>query len=538
MTHFHADADADADQPDQTPALPIAAIIDRLPMGLVIADAAGTVLYANQAASEGTGPAGTHAVTVGDAVYTVTTSSIRAPREPELTELLRRALVDDLTGLPNKISVEETVAALIAADSAAAFALAFIDIDNFKHINDYYGHAIGDGLLERVARRLGDTLRPKDVLARVGGDEFVLMIMPAGPLAALRETIAHLSDRLSQPFFVEGYEIFSSASIGIAVHPRDGRDYRSLRVNAYSAMASSKSAAKGGFLFFDAKIGRAAAERMKVEQRLRQAIRDRHLCCAYQPKVDFRADTVVGVEVLLRWRDEEGVIRPPGDCINLAVDLGLMDAITLMVLDETTKSIDWINDAFGPATSISLNIAARQASDEAFMGAVARAILDTGHPRRFLLEVTEEAFLSAGPFQTRVLPMLREIGIRVSIDDFGTGFSSLSVLSEITADELKVDRSFITDIHRRPRNQAILKVIETLGADLGMSIIVEGVETIEELAYLKAATGLRYAQGYYFARPMTLQPPRPREDLGLARGLASARGLTPTRARASARGGD
>jgi diguanylate cyclase (GGDEF)-like protein len=214
----------------------------------------------------------------------------------------RAAAFDDLTGLPTTVSIERTVAALIAAGGAAAsFALAFIDIDNFKHINDYYGHAIGDGLIERFARRIGDMLGPGDVLARVGGDEFVLLIARAGPLAPLHASIAGLSGRLKQPFFIEGYEIFSSASIGIGVYPEDGRDYGALRVNAHSAMAFGKGVAKGGFRFFDAEIGRVASERMRVEQRLRQAIRDRHLCCAFQPKVDFRADTVVGVEVLLRW---------------------------------------------------------------------------------------------------------------------------------------------------------------------------------------------------------------------------------------------
>jgi EAL domain-containing protein (putative c-di-GMP-specific phosphodiesterase class I) len=241
---------------------------------------------------------------------------------------------------------------------------------------------------------------------------------------------------------------------------------------------------------------------MKLEQRLRLAVRDRRLCCAFQPKVDFRSGRVTGLEVLLRWRDEAGVIHPPGGFVDLAVELGLMDEITVSVLAETVATLPMIDQAFGPETSISINIAAKQANDYKFMRAFADSLAATGYAARFMVELTEEAFLVKSSFQLRVLPMLREIGVRVSIDDFGVGYSSLSALADITADEIKVDRSFITDIHKRPRNQIILSAIESLGNALGMAVIVEGVESFEELAYLQAATRIRCAQGYYFAKPM------------------------------------
>jgi EAL domain-containing protein (putative c-di-GMP-specific phosphodiesterase class I) len=201
-------------------------------------------------------------------------------------------------------------------------------------------------------------------------------------------------------------------------------------------------------------------------------------------------------------RDEEGVIHAPGDFVNLAVELGLMDEITRLVLTETVGAIEKIDEAFGVSTTISVNVAAKQAGDFRFMQSFASALDQTGRPQRFVVELTEEAFLQKGQFQTRILPMLREVGAKISIDDFGVGYSSLSALADITADEIKVDRSFITAIHQRPRSQSILKAIESLGAALGMSVIVEGVETFEELAYLEAATRIRFAQGFYFARPM------------------------------------
>jgi EAL domain-containing protein (putative c-di-GMP-specific phosphodiesterase class I) len=258
--------------------------------------------------------------------------------------------------------------------------------------------------------------------------------------------------------------------------------------------------------FFNPSVDRAANERARTEQRLRLAIRDQRLTCAYQPKVDFRSNELVGVEVLLRWRDEEGLIQPPGDFVNLAVDLGLMDEITHLVLSDTIDAIDRINEAFGATSTISMNVAARQADEPVFMRSLCDAIDATGYAKRFMLELTEEAFLAKSRFQQQVLPMVREIGAKVSIDDFGVGFSSLAQLKEmLPLHALKVDRSFITGIHQRPRSQSILKAIESLAQALGMSIIVEGVETVEELLYLKAATRIRLAQGYYFAKPMFLE---------------------------------
>jgi diguanylate cyclase (GGDEF)-like protein len=444
-----------------------------------------------------------HAIVVQGASYDVATSADITDQVHLENDLFRRAYFDDLTGLPNRSLLEKGVQDLIDSRcEGTKFALAFIDIDNFKHINDYYGHSAGDGLLVKLAGRIASQIRSSDLLARVGGDEFVLLIAPIDGVDELNADIERLSARLKEPFFIDGHEIFSSASIGVSLFPEHGCDHEALRANADTAMYRMKAGAKGGVNFFDPGLGGKAAERAKLEQRLRLAIRDRRLCCAFQPKVDFRSQLVVGLEVLLRWRDEEGVIHAPGDFVNLAVELGLMDEITRLVLAETVDSMDRINDAFGPQTTISVNVAARQAGDFHFMQSFVNALNATGYPERFVVELTEEAFLQKSQFQTRILPMLRDVGAKISIDDFGVGYSSLSTLADITADEVKVDRSFITAIHQRPRSQSILKAIESLGAALGMSVVVEGVETFEELAYLEAATRIRFAQGFYFARPM------------------------------------
>jgi c-di-GMP phosphodiesterase Gmr len=427
---------------------------------------------------------------------------ITARKETE-EALLQRVNFDDLTGLPNRILIHEHVDRILREPNRR-FALAFIDLDNFKHINDYYSHAIGDALLIKIAQRIAKRLRDGDMLARISGDEFLLLLDPAQDNDQIATLVEQVLADLKKPFHIEAFEVFTSASIGVSMHPEHGLTYEELRRNADSAMYRAKSAAKGDAVYFDAHMGRAVTARMELEQRLRLAIRDRRFCCAFQPKVDIRSHEVVGFETLVRWRDDEGEIHPPSAFIGLAIELGLIDTITQFVLAETLRSIDRLDAEFGPATTISVNVAAKQANDLNFMRSLVDVLKSSRFAPRIMLEVTEDAFVAKNRFQTQILPMLRDIGAKVSIDDFGTGYSSLGALADITADEIKVDRSFIAAIHERPRSQSVLRAIESLGHALGMRIVAEGVETFEELAYLQTATRIRQAQGFYFAKPFFL----------------------------------
>ncbi len=420
--------------------------------------------------------------------------------------LFRSAYYDELTDLPSRRVIEHRVDSLLARDGAPGkFALAFLDIDNFKYINDYYGHGVGDSLLVELAKRLGFDLRESDMLSRISGDEFMLLLNPIQSLHEVAEYIQATLQRLKAPFFIDGSEIFASTSIGVSLYPEHGNSYEVLRQNADIAMYRVKNEGKGAVAFFDAGMEREAQARMKVEQSLRLAILEKRFCCAFQAKVDIRTQAVKGIEALVRLRDDEGVIQAPGTFINLAVELGLIDELTHLVLAEIVKSIDLINETFGPDASISINVAAKQAGNPEFMRSFALALEATGYPRRFMVEVTEDAFVAKTHFQTEILPIFRKLGIGISIDDFGIGYSSLSALADITADEIKIDRSFITDIHKRPRSQGILRAIESLSEALGMTVIAEGIESFEELAYLQAATRIRYAQGFYFSRPIFLE---------------------------------
>ncbi|SDJ89305.1 diguanylate cyclase/phosphodiesterase [Bradyrhizobium sp. Rc2d] len=522
-------------------------IVRMLPAGLTVQDAHGELLLVNDAAVSQLGMDGSRpspdlaprreacrqALSAGQAVVTEEALHNGAARQVLLTthrpvrlagrqllisastditeqknfedQLFRSAYFDELTGLPSRRVIEHRANGLLARDRGERFALAFLDVDNFKHINDYYGHAVGDALLVELSKRLGRDLRDSDMLSRISGDEFLLLLSPIQSQEEVAEFMQSTLQRLTAPFFIDHSEIFASTSVGISLYPDHGSSFETLRQNADIAMYRIKNDGKGSAAFFDSSMEREALARMKVEQSLRLAILEKRFCCAFQSKVDIRTQAVKGIEALVRLRDDEGVIQAPGSFINLASELGLIDELTHLVLAEIVKSIDLINETFGAEATISINVAAKQAGNPEFMRSFAQALDDTGFPQRFMIELTEDAFVAKNHFQDEILPMFRKLGVGISIDDFGTGYSSLSALADITADEIKIDRSFITDIHKRPRSQGILRAIESLSEALGMTVIAEGLESYEELAYLQAATKIRYAQGYYFSRPIFLE---------------------------------
>ncbi len=432
-------------------------------------------------------------------------------RLQHLTEQLRasqeafqfRANHDQLTGLPNRTYVQELVDNLISGKSTKA-ACAFIDLDDFKRVNDLHGHAIGDALLRGIAQRIKSEIRATDIFGRISGDEFVIVLNPIEKRSDVSTLVGRLRNRLKRPFRIEGVEIRASASIGVAFYPTHGRDYDTLRRHADMAMYRAKTSAKGGIAFFNQALGREAAEKLSLEHRLRTGLTKREFHCALQQKVDLCSRTVVGFEALMRWIDESGTTHSPGEFLPLASELGLLDGITNIMIDELIEQMPRLDRRFGTDVKYSVNISAAQSMKTPFMHKLVQHLNDTGRAGRFILELTEESFASTGPFQTHVLPMLREAGVGISIDDFGTGYSSLAKLAELTVDELKIDKSLISSIQQRPRSQSILRAIESLGAALGISVVAEGIETTDENDYLISQTHLRIGQGYLFHKPELL----------------------------------
>ncbi len=402
-------------------------------------------------------------VHIFDELLLVSTSLDITERKRFEIELSRRAFHDQLTDLPNRALMAEIVEnAVNTTVRGGMFALAFIDIDNFKQVNDYYSHAVGDALLIAVAGRIRASIRSLDTLARISGDEFLLLINPLERVEDLLPLIDRVVESLKQPFAIEGHEVLTSASVGASIYPVHGESYETLRRCADSAMYRAKQHRKGSASYFDVAMDGGLTARMAVEQQLRMAIRERHFRTAFQPKVDLRSARVEGFEALVRWVDPDGRVRMPVEFIDLAGEIGVLDDITRFVLEDVTHCLPALTHAYGPHISVSLNIGAKQAGDRLFMQSFIDQLTAAGIGRRLVIELTEDAFVATQQFERQLLPELRKLGVRVSIDDFGTGYSSLSTLADITADEVKVDRAFITDIHERVRSQGILKAIESL----------------------------------------------------------------------------
>ena len=497
-----------------------AAAFDAAGAGLEIRDAAGARLVANAAASD-TGAIGPEpraerliggraklieargfAFAGGD--YRVVAAIDNDAQRRLQDDLFARAYFDASTGLPNRALFDRAVDEMIASrPGGEPFAAVVVEIDKFSDIVSFHGGAPSEELASRFGERLARSVGPNDLVARTNPDEFCVLVGEPGAPGLFAGVCETWVKRACEPYLVDGIEIFVSACAGACFWPTGESNAEELRRKARAAAREARLAS-GYVRLFEAGVERRERARAKEENALRQAIRDRRIGCAFQPKMDFRADTVDSLEVLMRWRDEDGAWSPPGNLLNLAHEIGLTNEITDIVFEETIASLDAVNEAFGRAPRIGFNIAARQACDTRFMRGFLERLAASGHASRFVLEITEEAFVPSARFQDRILPMIREAGARISIDDFGSGYSSLAAVADITADELKVDRSLVTDIDKRPRSQSMLKAIESIGEALATEVVVEGVETEAEFHYLRDFTRIRVAQGYYFGRPLML----------------------------------
>lgn len=498
-----------------------AAAFDAAGAGLEIRDGDGRAVTANAASEAGVGAIGpeprAERLVAGRAklvearefvfegrAYRVVAAVDIDPQRRVQDDLFARAYFDAATGLPNRELCDRAVGDMIAARAEdAPFALAVIEVEKFHEIVAFHGVAASEGLAARIAERLAQETAREDLIARIGPGEFCIVIAapgePQAALGACRRWIA----RATEPYLIDGVEIFAGASAGLSFWPSGDATAEGLRRKAKAAAREARRAG-GGAKLFEAAMELRERAGAREANALRQAIRDRRIGCAFQPKFDFRADDVDSLEVLMRWRAEDGTWSSPGNFLTLAHEIGLTNEITDLVFEEAIASLDAVNAAFGRRPMLGFNISAKQAADTRFMRGFLEKLGASGHARRFMLEITEEAFLPASPFQTRVLPMIREVGAKISIDDFGSGYSSLAMLADITADEVKVDRSLITDIDQRPRSQSLLRAIESIGEALSTEVMVEGVETEAEFHYLRDHTKIRVAQGYYFGKPIML----------------------------------
>ena len=441
-------------------------------------------------------------------------------------QLAHLAHHDPLTSLPNRLLFADRLGHALsrAQRDGTQLAVLFIDLDRFKHINDSLGHLAGDGLLQEVARRLTAAVRREDTVARMGGDEFTLLLEDLRRPEDAAVLARKLLDALADPYPVAGKELFVTASVGISLYPRDGASADALVRNADAAMYQAKDDGRNGYHFYRPELTATALQRVHLEADLRRALARGELAVHYQPQIDLGTGHLIGAEALVRWHHPEQGLIPPDRFIQLAEDTGLIIELGERVLRAACRqAVDWLASGV-PIERIAVNVSAYQVQRSDFVATVRRALAETGLPPRHLeLEVTESFIMGQAESGIRALHELREMGVRLAVDDFGTGYSSLGYLKRLPIHMLKIDRSFVRDLDGDAEGLAIAKAVIALGRTLGLKVIAEGVEHDRQAGLLRAE-GCHYGQGYLFGRPVegaafarrwTASPPAPRAQASL-----------------------
>ena len=417
-------------------------------------------------------------------------------------ELTQLALHDTLTGLPNRILLADRISQAMAetTEQGGVFSLMFIDLDGFKPVNDAFGHHLGDRLLREVALRLREQLRSQDTLARIGGDEFVLLVRLSEPDDAPRVAARQVS-LLSKPFRVDEHDLQISASVGIALFPGNGLTAEELLMNADAAMYHAKGAGKNGYSFFDVSMNTNARKQLQLLQDLRQALEHKQFRLHYQPKFDASTGKPVGAEALLRWEHPQQGLLLPEFFIELAEKTGLIIPIGEWVLNEACRQMRlWFDEGY-THWRIAVNLSALQFCYAGLVDSVVWALERHQLPANSLtLEITETTAMSDADASMTVLQRLSQMGVDLSIDDFGTGYSSLMYLKRLPANELKIDRGFVRDLEHDSDDAAIVSAIVALGQALGLRIVAEGVETDMQQSFL-TTLGCDALQGFLLGEP-------------------------------------
>lgn len=414
----------------------------------------------------------------------------------------QKANYDTLTGLANRSLLHERLhqAILAAASVGSRLAVVFVDVDRFKVINDSLGHPVGDELLRAIAQRLRANVRESDTVARFGGDEFVLLINGQSDPESVATVLERMLADISQPWRIPQGDFDVSCSIGVALYPDDGDRVDVLLKHADAAMYRAKSRGRNNFQFFTAEVNELVTQRLDLESRLRRALQKQQFLLHYQPRVDMRTRQIVGMEALARWQMPDHPPVPPARFIPVAEEIGLAQSIGAWVLRTACLQNKRWQDAGLPPLVISVNVSARQFRHDSFVQGVKDVLQETGLPARFLeIELTENAVMRDAEQFAATLSEVKSLGVRISLDDFGTGFSSLQHMKHLPVDRLKIDSSFVQNL-ASPEDASMVRAIISLGHHLGLKVVAEGVETAEQMEFLRQHD-CDEAQGYYLALP-------------------------------------
>lgn len=436
--------------------------------------------------------------------------------------LRQLAYYDSLTTLPNRRLFTEQLDLLLrmAKRNKETIALLFLDLDNFKRINDSLGHVAGDLLLRKVAKRLSRCVRDSDVVghyvdpnsgidvSRLGGDEFTVVLNQLDCVESAGMVAKRLLDALVQPMTIEGHEIVVTPSIGIAIAPTDAENVEDLLKAADTAMYHAKSSGKNNFIYYTSKMDAASVDRLTLETDLRKAIERNELVLHYQPQVDITTGTVIGAEALMRWEHPERGLVPPFKFIPLAEEMGLIASLGEWGLEEACRQVVELQAEGLELPKVSVNVSALQFNHE-FIKKVGEVLAATGlRPLRLELELTEGIMMDGTEAVVRTFEDLKELGVQLSIDDFGTGYSSLSYLSRFPLDELKIDRSFVIDFDKSENDASLVVAIIAMAKSMRLKLVAEGVETHDQYKFLKFH-GANVIQGYLFSKPVPIEELKP-----------------------------
>lgn len=432
--------------------------------------------------------------------------------EQEKARALALASHDYLTGIPNRRQFQQMASSELkrARRSRNLYALLFFDLDRFKLVNDNLGHAVGDLLLKTVAIRLQRSVREYDLVARLGGDEFVVLLAEIPSEDFVAQLASHLVQELSKTYVnLNGHDVETSPSVGIALYPRDGQSVDELLMHADHAMYSAKAKGRGVFRFYDASLNASSARRTELATRFKSAIHDNEFCLHFQPKVALDNFSIAGLEALIRWVHPEHGLIFPGDFIPLSEEHDFIIPLGRWVIDAACKQIaQWQMDKV-PIVPVAINVSAHQLHDDRLPADVLAALERYGVlPGLLEIEITESSLIEDTQLAQRNLERLAAIGIKIALDDYGTGFSGLSRLKQLPINAVKIDRSFIRDIRNDNDDAVIVASTITLAHNLGLIVIAEGVESKDQLVHLKAA-GCDQVQGFFLQRPVSAQDIEP-----------------------------
>ena len=412
---------------------------------------------------------------------------------------------DYLTNLPNRLLLNDriTQAITLANRHHTQLAILFLDLDNFKQINDSLGHATGDKLLQSVAKRLTECVRESDTVSRQGGDEFVILLAENNNNEDAGLTAQKILDNLQALHMVGKSQLHITTSIGISVYPADGIDAETLIKSADTAMYHAKGKGRNNYQFFKGEMNTHAVERLIIEANLRQALEKKQFMLYYQPKVNMINGQITGAEALLRWQHDDWGEVMPDIFVPVAEDTGLIVPIGQWVLRQACIQAKAWQDAGLQDITIAVNISAQEFLQKDFVAGVRAVLLEIGLEAHYLeLEITESVLMRDAECSRTILMQLKKMGIKLAVDDFGTGYSSLSYLQRFPIDVLKIDRSFVQNIESAKDDGIIVSAIISMGNSLKLKVVAEGVETLSQLAFLKARH-CEEGQGYFFNHPLT-----------------------------------